>query len=469
MKEYRPHKYQKEFHDSKSRFRTFIAGRRGGKTLAGTIEALRQADLGPLEKGQPTHGMIIAPTYGMLKDVNIPMVMEWCPEYAIESWNKVDMRLELVNGSSITFRSGDNPDRLRGTEKDWIWLDEAAFMSRKVWEIIYPVLTSTKGIAWVTTTPQGYDWVYDTFYKPAINKVKDYQAWKFTTLENPYIDSKMVEKAKRDLSEVMFRQEYLASFEKFEGLIYPDFSEEKHIRTSEDRLTDIYFVGLDVGWNHPTAGLLMKEDADRNIFVIDEFREQHLTVDMISKELRKLLTRNDIVIKDELGNVRDVNKERIEMFVIDPASKGTQQSSGQSMLDQLLQEGWGFIPGNNDVMAGINRVTRLFKEGKLFVSRRCKQLIEELNNYHWKQWDEEKDGYRNRPFKLGDDLVDVLRYIVMSRPDYFEHPRLDMYGRIVEDGADPITGYRREAADVLDVMGTEIDDLMTNDSIDNLM
>ena len=95
MKEYKPHKYQKEFHKSKARFRTFIAGRRGGKSLAGTIEALKHSDLDPIEKGRPVHGMIIAPTYGMLKDVNIAMIMEWCPASAIKSWNKVAMYLEF--------------------------------------------------------------------------------------------------------------------------------------------------------------------------------------------------------------------------------------------------------------------------------------------------------------------------------------------------------------------------------------
>jgi len=453
---YEPHDYQKKFHGSKARFRTIIAGRRGGKSLAGTIEALRMADRLPLKLKRPVHGMIIAPTYGMLKDVNIQMMMEWCPEYAIKSWNKVDMRLELINKSSITFRSGDNPDRLRGTEKDWIWLDEACFMSKKVWETVYPVLTSTEGVAWVTTTPQGYDWVYKTFYKPA-EKDKNYEAWRFGTLENPYINKDYVAQAKKDLSEVMFRQEYMASFEKFEGLIYPDFSPERHLRSTPDSITDIYFVGLDVGWNHPTAGVLIKEDRERKVFVVDEFREQHLTADRISNQLKAMLQRNGL------------DSERVEMFVIDPASKGTQQSSGQSMYDQILQEGWGFIPGNNDVMAGINRMTRLIKEDRFFMYPRCEKSKEEISNYHWKKWNEEKDGYRNRPFKLKEDLMDAIRYVVQTRPDYFEHPQIDMYGRVVQEGGDPITGYVPATAGIFDPMGEEIDILMDDSGIDNLM
>jgi PBSX family phage terminase large subunit len=420
-KEYKPHKYQKEFHSSKARFRTFIAGRRGGKSIAGTVEALWYADQMPKEKGRPVHGWIISPTYQMLKDVNIPMLMEWCPPEAIKDFNKSDNKIELINGSTITLRSGENPDRLRGVGLDWVWLDEACFMSKAVWEVLYPTLTDKGGVAWVTTTPQGYDWVYDTFYKPAINKEPGFDAWKFTTLDNPYIDPELIEKAKKDLSDMMFKQEYLASFEKFEGLIYPDFNELRHIKETDKAITDTYFVALDVGWNHPTAAILAKEDVEGNLLVIDEFREQYLDSKQISDQLHGLLARNGL------------QEENIQTFVIDPASKGTQQTSGQSMMFQLQELGWGFVPANNERLAGINRVTRLLRENKLFIAKRCSKLIQEMNNYHWRKWNEERDTNRVEPFKLDDDLVDALRYLCISRPDYFEHPKTNMYGQLVKD------------------------------------
>ena len=149
-----------------------------------------------------------------------------------------------------------------------------------------------------------------------------------------------------------------------------------------------------------------------------------------------------------------LREQDVEMFIIDPASKGTQQTSGQSMMFQLQEEGWGFVPANNDVMAGINRVTRMFREDRLFIAKRCKMLVDELNNYHWKKWDDEKDGRRSEPFKLGEDECDVLRYIVMSRPDYFEHPKLNMYGQLEKEEED-------EEYDVND----RVDDMMSGDSI----
>ena len=56
---------------------------------------------------------------------------------------------------------------------------------------------------------------------------------------------------------------------------------------------------------------------------------------------------------------------------------------------------------------------------------------------------EEKDSKRSDPFKLGDDLVDVLRYICHSRPDYFEHPKLNMYGQLEKEEDDEEADLQR--------------------------
>ena len=68
-----------------------------------------------------------------------------------------------------------------------------------------------------------------------------------------------------------------------------------------------------------------------------------------------------------------------EMFIIDPSGRKTDQTSGQSILFQLQEEGWGFVPANNDVMPGISRVTRMIRENRLFIDKnRCPLLVEEI-------------------------------------------------------------------------------------------
>jgi len=150
-----------------------------------------------------------------------------------------------------------------------------------------------------------------------------------------------------------------------------------------------------------------------------------------------------------------LKEEDIEMFIIDPSGRKTDQTSGQSILFQLQEEGWGFVPANNDLMPGISRVTRMIRENKLFIDKnRCPLLVEEIKNYHWKEFNDGSYGMNPTPYKIGDDLVDTVRYLCMARPDYFEHPKLNMYGQLEKE----------EEEEDVDINDT-IDEMMSGDSL----
>lgn len=90
-------------------------------------------------------------------------------------------------------------------------------------------------------------------------------------------------------------------------------------------------------------------------------------------------------------------------------------------------------------------------------------LRDELRNYHWHKWTETSDTERSKPFKLDDDLVDCLRYLSMSRPDWFEHPKTDIYGRVIDD-ADDIT-FRDTEEDISDILEDSEDILQEGGSV----
>lgn len=442
---YKPHKFQGYFHKSGARFRSLFAGRRGGKTLAGTIEALWQAD------SRPCMGWIVAPTYRMLMDVNIPYVMQWLPASSIVNWSKQEKKLELTNGSIIAFRSADNPDSLRGIGLDWLWMDEACFMAPGTWDVLYPTLTDRQGMAWITTTPKGYDWAYEAFYKPFIEGNLDYEAWRFKTIDNTAVDGieDMVDKARDELSDYIFRQEYEASFETFVGLVYPEFSEKTHVIPAKKFSGDaLWFVGIDVGWTNPSAILFVVEDAAHNLYVVDEIYETGKT----ATELAHLIREKERGLGRYMLNGVS---PKITNYIIDPASHGTSQSSKVSVFDQLVEAGIPVIDGVNDVRAGITRVTRFIRpqiEPALRVFNHCVNTIKEFKRYEWAPESKriiEATGstLSERPLKAFDHALDALRYVVMHRPDWYERERKDRYGRpIVSAGtftiedADPIRG-----------------------------
>jgi len=424
QKSYKPHNFQLEFHKSTARYRTIIAGRRAGKSIAGTIEGLYWADQMPKKLGMPTSGIIVAPTYQDLNDVNVKMVMDWIPDSSIKEWNKSEMRLTLINGSEIVFRYAD-PDRIgRGRKYHWAWLDEASLYNQgqKVWETLRPSLTDYKGSVWVTTTPQGKDWVYKTFFIPSVESKPNYKTWNFKTINNPYIDPEEVEMARLSMSEAMFRQEYEASFESFTGLIYPDWNESMIIDSYNRAEDSLYFIGIDVGWQHPTGIVLMAEDREHNLYVVDEEQKQYTTTKDIEGLINAMLERNGL------------RRQDIQEWIIDPASKGTDQTSGMSMYDQLqdptiMETPLPLTPGVNDVMAGINRITQYLRSGKFKVVRKCKQTVDQMSSYKFIPKRDDSQYSKPEVYKLNDDLVDPIRYVAMNRPDWSDRIYMDAYNK----------------------------------------
>ncbi|CAK0750745.1 phage terminase large subunit [Gammaproteobacteria bacterium] len=150
---------QADFWHNKSRFRAFIGGIGSGKTFAGAMAILREP---------PSVGMVVTPTsdmteepYKTIKKISGSLLSE-------ERRGKGDRWLKLHSGHEIYFRSADNPERLRSYNLGWFWMDEAAQLpSAEAWNIMLGRLRLKPGRGWVTTTPKGFNWLYDTFVTKA--------------------------------------------------------------------------------------------------------------------------------------------------------------------------------------------------------------------------------------------------------------------------------------------------------------
>lgn len=110
---------QWDFVYSASRFSFYVGGLGAGKTTAGAMRAILWAIAHP-----GSLGVIGAPTYPMLRDATARTFFALLPAEVIASYNKTEGHLTLRNGSEILLRSLDAPDRLRGLNLSWFWLDE---------------------------------------------------------------------------------------------------------------------------------------------------------------------------------------------------------------------------------------------------------------------------------------------------------------------------------------------------------
>lgn len=176
---------QEEFVSSETPYTAFVAGIGSGKTRAGVIKSLKYAS-----QHRGSLGMITAPTFPMLRDATLRTVMEIFPKGFYEFW-RTDMRLQLKNGSEILFRSTDDPEHLRGPNLAFIYMDEAAQSSKEAFNILQGRLRQAgfPPQLWITTTPQGFNWVYTEF---ASQQRDDYTLITCATRENPYLTKAFV-------------------------------------------------------------------------------------------------------------------------------------------------------------------------------------------------------------------------------------------------------------------------------------
>ena len=133
--------------------------------------------------------------------------------------NVSELTFTLVNGSQIMIRSADNPDSIRGIGVDFVVIDEAADIPRlaDTWQaVIRPTLSDREGHALIIGSPKGRNFFYDMYN----NTDADWQSWQFTTLQGGNVSEAEIESAKKDLCEKTFKQEYMAEWVDFSGLIY---------------------------------------------------------------------------------------------------------------------------------------------------------------------------------------------------------------------------------------------------------
>ena len=201
LKLHNPHQAQKQVLDCESRFIVMMAGRRFGKSLISQTISIETA----VNKKRVAY---ITPTYQLGK-IFFKEIVDLLP-LEIYSKNESDLVITFITGGSIRFFTGERLDNLRGLKFHLAVIDEASFIPNLEdgWlNSIRPTLTDYKGKAIFLSTPKGKNYFFSLFSKAE----PDWQSFKFTTYDNPYIDPNEIDDARKQLPEVVFEQEYMAN------------------------------------------------------------------------------------------------------------------------------------------------------------------------------------------------------------------------------------------------------------------
>jgi hypothetical protein len=201
LKLHNPHPAQKQVLDCDKRFIVMMAGRRFGKSLISQTISIETA----VNKKRVAY---ITPTYQLGK-IFFKEIVDLLP-LEIYSKNESDLVITFITGGSIRFFTGERLDNLRGLKFHLAVIDEASFIPNLEdgWlNSIRPTLTDYKGKAIFLSTPKGKNYFFSLFSKAE----PDWQSFKFTTYDNPYIDPNEIDDARKQLPEVVFEQEYMAN------------------------------------------------------------------------------------------------------------------------------------------------------------------------------------------------------------------------------------------------------------------
>jgi phage terminase large subunit-like protein len=204
----------------------------------------------------------------MLKDVVLPTFREIVGD-GIDTLNKADLYADLTNGSRVLFRSADKPDRLRGLNLSWAWIDEAAQVSEETWDILLGRLRLDPGRAWITTTPKGRNWIYDRFIE---NADEDRDTIRARTTENPHLPDDFVESLRKQYTERFRRQEMEGEFIESQGALW---SWQDIWRTDRPPQMDRVVIGVDPAGGGPDeVGIVAVGLAGERAYVLGDHSMQ---------------------------------------------------------------------------------------------------------------------------------------------------------------------------------------------------
>jgi len=161
--------------------------------------------------------------------------------------NETEKRLVILGGGSIEVWSLDNPDAGRGRAYATLCVDEAAQIGdlKRIWEeTLRSQLMFYRGSSWFASTPRGLNFFHELYQRGQNPEYEDFKSWCLPSWANPHIDPEEIEKQRRELSEMSFRQEVCAQFINREGQVFRRIDEALLPEAPPSR-----YLGPSVSWD----------------------------------------------------------------------------------------------------------------------------------------------------------------------------------------------------------------------------
>ena len=332
-----PYKKQKDWidqiEDPKVKYATLIVGRQVGKSLIAENLLLKWA----LEND----GVVImycAPIYSQVRKVfeDVENVIAGTP--LLVSSNKSNYEMKLLNGSKIIYRSTEKPDTLRGYTNHYLIIDEAAFVRDNVWsEILKPtILVKGRKCLFLSTPKNKGNYLYKLDVLGKDPDQPEYVSIQGSSYDNPYIDPKDLDDAKKTMPEDIFKAEVMGEWVDGGGSVFKNIDNYCILPEWRPKQNGLkYYAGIDVGRQLDYSVLTILDDGGNVVFI---YRDNNKPWDTIINNMVKYLQQYNATAMMEVNGIGDPLYDQIEKKYKNIHPFITTNQSKQQIIEDLIYE-----------------------------------------------------------------------------------------------------------------------------------
>ncbi len=228
-------------------------------------------------------------------------------------------------------------------------------------------------------------WLEECFNNPP----NSWRFYRMNTRLNKSLDPDYVQRLEENELSELLETRLTGVFAHFAGAVYRDFGTPHVVEPFNLEPNWLRVRGLDTGFSHPLACVWAARDNEGRYIVYREYLEAQTSIENHVNALQSGW--DEVRVKGPC--------------YVDPANA--------QVCHEFGLRGLHTQSAHKDVLAGIACVQSLLRPAsdgrpQLLIFNTCKQLISEMRNYCWNPKQPDK------PLKVGDDLVDALRYLLFS-------------------------------------------------------
>ncbi len=277
--------------------------------------------------------------------------------------------------------------KLRGSSIKYVYGDEVADWNEEVFEMLKSRLDKPYSCFDGALNPQGPNhWLKEFLDSEDL----DIYCQKYTLFDNPFLDKGFVDSlCKEYAGSVYYKRYILGEWALAEGLVYPMFSREKHVVKGviEYHRNSQYYVAIDYGTVNPFAVGIFEFNGRKSTMIKELHYEGRKQPRVDNEAYYKMMC-------DLIGDLM------IEYIIVDP--------SAAAFIETINKYAKYIAKGaNNDVLNGIQEVTKYLNYGLLQIHESCVETIKEFEGY---AWDDESN--EDEVIKENDHHMDLLRYYI---------------------------------------------------------